>query len=156
MGGYGAAMYTAKHPELFSAVVEYGGALAKWQDLVTFNSATATGMYNNVEANFLPYSLWDLTDQNATAIRTTVDYKMIVGDADPQENSNERFRDHLLALNIDPHYQVLPGVVHLGDVYYQEGSGLNFLDNHFAQVPEPMAGSALLTLICARALRRRR
>jgi S-formylglutathione hydrolase FrmB len=54
MGGFGAAMYTAKHPELFSAVVECGGALSKWQDLVNFNNAVADDMYDLNEANFLP------------------------------------------------------------------------------------------------------
>lgn len=33
MGGYGAAMLGAKHPELFGAIVEYSGALAEWPDL---------------------------------------------------------------------------------------------------------------------------
>ena len=97
MGGFGAAMYTAKHPELFSAVVEYGGALSTWQNLVQFNNAVAVEMYNTVEANFLPYSLWDLTAANAEALRTDVNYKMIVGDADSQYQSNVRFRDHCFA-----------------------------------------------------------
>ena len=132
MGGFGAAMLTAKHTELFSAVVEYGGALSTWQNLVQFNNAVATEMYNNVEANFLPYSLWDLTSANATAIRASVDYKMIVGDADSQYQSNTRFRDNLISLGIDPHFQVLPGVEHQGGSYLADGSGLNYLSAHFA------------------------
>jgi len=129
MGGFGAAMLTAKHTELFSAVVEYGGALAKWQNLVP---SVASEMYNAVEANFLPYSLWDVTAANAAALRDTVNYKMIVGDADSQEQSNIRFRDNLISLGIDPQYQVLPGVEHLGGSYVSEGSGLRFLSAHFA------------------------
>src|SRR5215204_5929047 len=58
MGGFGAAMYTAKHPELFSAVVESGGPLRRWQDMLTFDHAVADEMYDLTEANFLPYSLW--------------------------------------------------------------------------------------------------
>jgi enterochelin esterase-like enzyme len=154
MGGFGASMYAAKHPELFSAIVEYGGALSKWQDILNFDSDTALAMYNNTESNFLPYSLWDLTTANATAIRTTINYKMLVGDADGQQNSNQRFRDHLLSLNIDPHYQVLPGIAHVQGDYFAEGSGLEFLDNHFASVPEP--GGAAVMLLFATALRRRR
>jgi esterase/lipase superfamily enzyme len=154
MGGFGAAMYAAKHTALFSAVVEYGGALSKWQDLVNFNGSVASSMYNNVEANFIPYSLWDQTGLHANELRTSVDYKMIVGDADPQQNSNQRFRDYLLSLNIDPHYQVLPGVAHVGDDYFEEGSGLEFLDNHFASVPEPTAAAtaacSIAILIAAR------
>ena len=156
MGGFGAAMYTAKHPELFSAVVESGGALSRWQDLVNFNNAVADEMYNLNEAHFLPYSLWTLTANNANALRTTVNYKMIVGDADPQEASNERFRDYLLTLNIDPHYQVLPGVAHVGGQYFAEGSAVRFLGDHFASVPEPSAATiALLAALLIRVRRRR-
>ena len=148
MGGYGAAMLTAKHPELFSAVVESGGPLRRWQDMLTFDHAVADEMYDLSEANFLPYSLWTLTAANAEALRTGVNYKMIVGDADPQEASNERFRDYLISLGIDPHYQVLPGVAHVGGTYFAEGSGVRFLGAHFTSVPEPagalLAVSALL------------
>ena len=143
MGGFGAAMLTAKRPDLFSAVVESGGALAKWADLVNFNNPVADAMYDLTEANFLPYSLWDLTGSNAAAIRTTVNYKMIVGDADPQESSNERFRDYLISLNIDPHYQVLPGVIHAQNLYFNDASNVRFLGNHFATVPEPSTLAAI-------------
>ena len=150
MGGFGAAMYAAKHPELFSAVVESGGALSKWQDLVNFNHAVADEMYDLSEANFLPYSLWTLTGNNAETIRTSVNYKMIVGDADPQEASNERFRDYLISLNIDPHYQVLPGVAHMGGTYFAEGSGVRFLGDHFNSIPEPGAcGFGMVALLFA-------
>jgi len=155
MGGFGAAMYAAKHPELFSAVVESGGALSKWQDLVNFNNAVADEMYDLSEANFLPYSLWSLTAANADTLRTTVNYKMIVGDADPQQGSNERFRDYLLSLNIDPHYQVLPGVAHVGGSYFAEGSNVRFLGEHFRSVPEP-AGCGVALLVLLFPTRRRR
>ena len=150
MGGFGAAMYAAKHPELFSAVVESGGALSRWQDLVNFNNAVADEMYDLNEANFLPHSLWTLTGANADAIRTSINYKMIVGDADPQEASNARFRDYVMSLGIDPHYQVLPGVAHVGGTYFAEGSGVRFLGQHFASIPEPAAcGFASLALLFA-------
>jgi S-formylglutathione hydrolase FrmB len=76
MGGFGASMYAAKRSDLFSAVVEYGGALTTWNDLVHFNNAVAVEMYNSVEANFTPYSLWDQTDDNATALAHHTDYAM--------------------------------------------------------------------------------
>ena len=156
MGGFGAGMYAAKHPELFSAIVETGGALSRWQDLVNFNNAVADEMYDLDEANFLPYSLWTLTGSSAEAIRTTVNYKMIVGDADPQEASNERFRDYLVSLGIDPHYQVLPGVAHVGGTYFADGSGVRFLGDHFASVPEPSAIIAIAAVALLFAVRRAR
>jgi enterochelin esterase-like enzyme len=134
MGGFGAAMYTAKHPELFSAVVEQGGALFTWQDLVQTNHAVADEMYAVNENNFRPYSLWDLTTANAAAIRSEINYKMIVGDADFLEDTNEEFRDFLISLDIDPQYQVLPGVAHESGAYLSEGTGLRFLNDHFASV----------------------
>jgi endo-1,4-beta-xylanase len=139
MGGFGAALYAARRPDLFSAVVEYGGALSTWETLVEFNSPVAAEMYDNVEANWLPYSLWDRTASSAAAIRSLVNYKMIVGDADPQLQSNIRFRNHLTALGIEPHFQQLPGVTHVSDAYLNEGSGLEFLDQHFA-TPYPHSG----------------
>lgn len=168
MGGFGAMMYAAKHPELFSAVVEYGGALSKWSDLTNFNHAVAKEMYDDVEANWIDYSLWDQTTRNANALRPALRYKMIVGDADPLQQSNARFRDHLNSLNINPNYQVLPGVAHNGQAYFAEGSGLQFLNAHFARtpspghtaypivpVPEPMSLS-MLTVFAPLAARRRR
>lgn len=155
MGGFGATMLTARHPELFSAVLEYGGALAKWSDLTNFNHAVAVEMYDDVESNWLPYSLWDQTALNANLLRTTVNYKMIVGDADPQQNSNQRFRDYLLSLNIDPQYQVLPGVAHVASDYLTEGSGLAFIADHFNSIPEPGIASLCCSL-CMVVRRRRR
>lgn len=131
MGGFGAAMYAAKHPELFSAIVEYGGALSRWQDLVSFNPTVAQEMYGNVEGNFLPYSLWDLSAQNAPALASQVDYMMLVGDADPQLQSNTRFRTYLSSLGVNPQFQILPGIAHDGRAYYAQGAGLQFLADHF-------------------------
>jgi hypothetical protein len=75
---------------------------------------------------------------------------MIVGDADPQEGSNERFRDYLLSLGIEPHYQVLPGVAHIGGSYFAEGSNVRFLGEHFNSVPEPAGcGFALIAVLFA-------
>jgi hypothetical protein len=89
-------------------------------------------MYDLKKQHFLPYSLWDATANNAEALRTQVSYKMIVGDADGQFQSNVTFRNRLLELGIDPQFQVLTGVGHVGGSYLSEGSGLRFLSEHFA------------------------
>ena len=65
-------------------------------------------------------------------VKTQINYKMIVGDADSQFNSNTRFRDHLIGLGIDPHFQVLPGVGHVQSAYATDGTGIKYLSSHFA------------------------
>ena len=113
-------------------------------------------MYNGVEANWLPYSLWDLTAANAD------------GAADAGELQDDRRRRRPADARATPasattccrsastrKFQILPGVEHLGGQYLNEGSGLRFLDDHFATVPEP-AGVAVLQLAALAALARRR
>jgi enterochelin esterase-like enzyme len=156
MGGFGAAMYAAKHPELFSAVAESGGALSDWPTLTQFNAAVAENMYDTVEANWLPYSLWDLSAQNAAAL-AQLNYLMVVGDADPLEQGNIRFRNHLNSLGVFPEFHILPGIPHAGGAYFNEGTVLQFLGDHFAAtVPEPGSALTLLAIICLGGRRGRR
>ena len=156
MGGFGAAMYAAKHPELFSAVVEYGGALSNWQNLVNFNNAVAVEMYNEVESNWLPYSLWDRSAASASILANQMNYMMVVGDADPQMGSNVQFRSYLNSLGVFPQWVVLPGVDHNGASYAAEGTGMRFLDQHFNSVPEPSSLLLVTALAGASVLQRRR
>lgn len=140
MGGFGSGLYGAKNTDLFSATLLMGAVLPDWDDLLRREPDTALEMYDNVETNWLPYSIYDVTAANAEAIRTTVNYKQIIGDADGHRAGNEIFRDYLLSLGIDPQYQVLPGVTHSGGLYLDEGSGLAFLSDHFllaSQVSAP-------------------
>lgn len=136
--------------------------MPNWSKLVIKEPDVSLEMYNNVEANWLPYSLWDQTNANAAKIAATVNYKMIVGDHDGQMANNLKFRDFLLSKGIDPKFQVAVNVGHGGSMYIKEGSGLTFLHQHFlskraaagvklATVPEPataallgMAGLALV------------
>lgn len=150
MGGFGAAMYAAKHPELFSAVSESGGALSDWQTLTQFNAAVADEMYDTVENNWRPYSLWDLSAQNASAL-AQMNYLMVVGDEDGLEQGNVRFRNYLNTLGVFPEFHILPGVPHAGGAYFNEGTVLQFLGDHFAaSVPEP--GGAIVIASAAAAL----
>lgn len=163
MGGFGSGLLAAKNSELFSATLLEGAAVPTWSKLMIKEPDVSLEMYNNVEANWLPYSLWDQTRVNAAKIAATVNYKMIVGDHDGQMANNLKFRDFLLSLGIDPKFQVAVNVGHGGSMYIKEGSGLTFLHQHFlskqaaaagvklAAVPEPataallgMAGLALV------------
>jgi hypothetical protein len=139
MGGFGSGLYAAKNPELFSATLLYGAVLPNWADLLRKEADTALEMYNNQESNWLPYSIYDVTAANAAAIAATVDYKQIVGDADGHRQGNFVFRDFLLSIGIDPQFQILPGVTHLGGLYLTEGSGLAFLNDHFLRASQVSA-----------------
>jgi enterochelin esterase-like enzyme len=55
MGGYGAAMLGAKHPELFGAIVEYSGALSEWPDML---AEPKREIFNDDADNFKPFSVW--------------------------------------------------------------------------------------------------
>jgi S-formylglutathione hydrolase FrmB len=146
MGGFGSGLYGAKRTDLFSATLLQGAVLPTWADLLRKEPDTALEMYNNVEANWLPYSIYDVTAVNATAIKETVNYKMVVGDADGHRAGNVAFRDYLVSLGIDPQFEWLPGVTHSGGLYLQNGTGLRFLNDHFLSVdpppppPEPTPG----------------
>ena len=163
MGGFGAGLYAATAPELFSAALLEGAAVPTWVKLVRKEPEVSLEMYNNVESNWLPYSLWDQTAARAATIAATVDYKMVCGDHDGQLANNVTFSNYLLSLGIDPKFQVLTNVGHGGTMYIQEGSGLAFLNQHFLRarksgpslraVPEP---TALALGVAAALLRLRR
>lgn len=137
MGGFGSGLYGAKRTDLFSATLLQGAVLPTWTDLVRKEPDVALNMYNNQESNWLPYSVYDVSAANATSIIETVNYKMVVGDADGHRAGNVAFRDYLISLGIDPQFEWLPGVTHSGGLYLQEGTGLRFLNDHFTNVGEP-------------------
>ena len=137
MGGYGALTYAAKRTDLFSAVVGYAGALADWPGLIP---SIKQEMYNNVQANFTPFSLWDLTDDNHKLMRAQLEMLMICGGADTLLARNVQYNDYLASLGIDVPMHVIPGVGHDGRALYQTGLGLAFLDQHFREPAPPIHG----------------
>jgi endo-1,4-beta-xylanase len=138
MGGYGALMYAAQRTDLFSAVVGYAGALADWQGLIP---SIKQEMYNNVEANFTPFSLWDVTAQNHELMRARLDMLMICGAADTLLARNRQYNVYLETLGIDVPLHEIPGVGHDGAALYRTGRGLAFLDQHFRSVGGPIGDS---------------
>jgi endo-1,4-beta-xylanase len=128
MGGYGAALLGAKHPEIFSAIVEYAGAFSEWK---SFHPESRLEMFNDSEAAFLPFSAWEMSRQNARELRDNVAYLMVVGDGDQEFQSNVRFHEFLEALDITHEFVILPGFGHNGRAYADEGTGMRFLSRHF-------------------------
>jgi hypothetical protein len=97
-------------------------------------------MYNNVQGNFTPFSLWDLTAQNYELMRTRLDMLMICGGADTLLARNRQYNDYLESLGIDVPMHEIPGVGHDGAALYRTGLGLAFLDEHFRNVAPPVPG----------------
>jgi endo-1,4-beta-xylanase len=104
MGGYGAAMLGAKHPELFGAIVEYSGALAEWPDML---AAPKREMFNDEFANFKPFSAWELSKQNSGKL-AQVEYLIVVGDQDQEYRNNVRFHEFLTSIGVKHQFVVLP------------------------------------------------
>ena len=128
MGGYGAAMLGAKHPELFGAVVVYAGAFAGWEN---FQPDSKAEMYDGNREHFLPYSAWEMSHRNAKELRERVAYLIVVGDQDPEFQNTLRFRDYLATLDVHPEFVVLAGYGHNGRAYADEGTGFRFLSKFF-------------------------
>lgn len=136
MGGFGAMMYAAKRTDLFSAVVGYGGAYQNWQGLLP---NVKSEMYNNVQANFTPYSVYDQIQLNAETIAEQLKIRMLVGGNDPIQASNQNlntFLNNQLAPHGIPNITltIVPGIGHDGKRMFETGLGLEFINDHFASI----------------------
>jgi enterochelin esterase-like enzyme len=137
MGGFGAMMYASKRPDLFSAVVGYSSPYQDWAHL---QANVKVPMYNSIQANFTPFSVYDQTQINAPLIASLdVKYRMLIGGDDTLLTSNQNFNTFLNA-QLNPlgvpniPLTVVPGIAHDGKAMYETGIGLDFLSDHFAGV----------------------
>lgn len=72
MGGFGASMYAAKFPDVFSISVLYDGSLANWSNIATIRPDVASEIFNNSEAIFNEYSPWSWSQTNASTLAADV------------------------------------------------------------------------------------
>ena len=119
MGGYGAARFGFKFPELF-ATVSIMGAGPLQVDLQG-NAPRATkqraadvlnASYGGDPAFFLQVSPRSLAAQNARVIAQSVRVRMVIGSRDETFDNNLAFHEHLKALGIPHAWIVLDGVGH--------------------------------------------
>jgi S-formylglutathione hydrolase FrmB len=101
MGGFGAAKFASKFPDLFCSSVIYDGALVTWSVMQQFHPAVASSMFGNDEAYFNQYSPWHWVPQNAAILRTSVPFRQVVG---TQVGSNQSFRTLLLSHAVESEY----------------------------------------------------
>ncbi|MFZ5896031.1 MAG: alpha/beta hydrolase-fold protein [Myxococcota bacterium] len=101
MGGFGAAKFAAKFPDVFGAAVLYDGALFTWTELVRRHADLALLHFNNDENYFNEFSPYFWVSQNAAILQSSVPYRQVVGNL---TQPNLTFRDHLVANGISPSF----------------------------------------------------
>ncbi len=132
MGGYGALMLGAKHPDLFCSIVAYAGALHDHQTLSTGRAEIYEQMFGSEEA-FNESSPYRWIRENAERIRDTLPIRMVIGTRDQTMVYNEKFRELLQELEIPHEYEIVEGMGHNIAGYYDAVGvqGLRFLAKHF-------------------------
>lgn len=119
MGGYGAARFGFKFPEMFASISIMGAG--PLQVDLEGNAPRATkkraadvlnASYGGDPAFFLQVSPRTLAAQNARVIAQTVRVRMVIGSRDETFDNNLAFHEHLKALGIPHAWIVLDGVGH--------------------------------------------
>jgi endo-1,4-beta-xylanase len=101
MGGFGAAKFIAKYPELFATAVLYDAAILKWSDLRLLFPSIASGVFGNDESYFNQYSPWYWTPVNAAKLKDSVRIRFVVGQ---YPVLNTPYRDLLISYSIPREY----------------------------------------------------
>lgn len=128
MGGCGCLMLAFKHPELFSSVVSYGGAVIP-HAIAEFSPI---GRFHQSE-HYQAHSPWTWAQRNADVIRRTLRVRMICGDQDRLYPANKKFVQLLNELQIPVDWVMIPGVAHdTGQLYRRVGlESLAFMTRDF-------------------------
>lgn len=79
MGGFGAAKFISKYPDLFSVAILYDAAILKWNEMKLVFPNIASGVYGNDENYFNQYSPWYWTPLNASKMKDSVRIRFVVG-----------------------------------------------------------------------------
>jgi enterochelin esterase-like enzyme len=118
MGGYGAARFGFRYPELFRNVSMMGAG--PMQDTLE-RTPRASGVraedllrdvYGGSQDRFREVSPRRYAEQNAAALARGSRLRLVIGDRDETFENNRDFHDHLVRLGIPHDWIVLPGVGH--------------------------------------------
>jgi len=128
MGGCACLMLAFKHPELFSSVVSYAGAVIPHM----IAEYSPIGRFHTRE-HYQAHSPWTWARKNADMIRSTLRVRMICGDQDRVYPANRQFVQLLNKLNIPVDWVVIPDVAHdTGQLYRRFGlESLAFMARDF-------------------------
>ena len=118
MGGYGAARFGFRYPELFQNVSMMGaGPMQETLNRTPRASRVQAksllrDVYGGKQARFLAVSPRRYAEQNATTLARGSRLRLVIGDRDETFDSNRNFHDHLMRLGIPHQWIVLPGIGH--------------------------------------------
>jgi enterochelin esterase-like enzyme len=118
MGGYGAARFGFRYPELFQNVSMMGaGPMQETLDRTPRASRVQAksllrDVYGGKQARFLAVSPRRYAEQTATTLARGSRLRLVIGDRDETFDSNRNFHDHLMRLGIPHQWIVLPGIGH--------------------------------------------
>ena len=118
MGGYGAARFGFRYPELFQNVSMMGaGPMQETLERTPRASRVQAksllrDVYGGEQARFLAVSPRRYAEQNATTLARGSRLRLVIGDRDETFDSNRNFHDHLMRLGIPHQWIVLPGIGH--------------------------------------------
>jgi predicted peptidase len=119
MGGFGAAKFATKFPELFCACVIYDGAMLTWTQVQQRHAIQAAEIFGNSAATFDQYSPWYWLNQRSDTLRTNLPFRDAVG---ALLTENRAWKAALDAEDIDSSY-IETGEPHLlGPLLDAEGS----------------------------------
>ncbi|NSW56861.1 MAG: esterase family protein [Armatimonadetes bacterium] len=118
MGGYGAARFGLKYPELFCAVSAMGaGPMQRVLDhgprITEHQRETLLeAVFGGDHDYFTEVSPWVLAERNADAVRGKILFRLAIGELDETLPANLAFHEHLDYLRIAHSFTVVPGVGH--------------------------------------------
>jgi len=101
MGGFGAAKFITKFPDLFNAGIIYDGALLDWKSITLSHSVIASSIFANSEAYFNQFSPWFWAEKNKIKLNARTRLRMVVGALLPQ---NRSFLNYLNGMGIPVEY----------------------------------------------------
>ena len=120
MGGYGTARFGFKYPELFTAISMLNPG--PMQEVLVPEEVPLVGrekaqiildkVYGGDIEYFRTLSPWQITSNNASKIRGTVDIRIILGGTDPSLQNNKKFSTHLNNLKIKHTVRILENAGH--------------------------------------------
>lgn len=131
MGGFGAAKFITKFPEMFTAGIIYDGALLSWAALRLSQPLIAAVIFRSNEVYFNQFSPWYQAEKNQAKLQTRTRLRMVVG---ALVTLNRDFLRHLTNLSIPVDYIEVPCLHDLNCLLNAEGlASASFLALSFSR-----------------------